>query len=271
MKANGVRVERHRPRIRVGRRPQAVRPRRQRLAVHQQRLRRREPGRGVRAWRPHAAERDERAEQRATARHRPAIDDLDPRIRDVLRDDAELRFGSGGLRAGGRRTGERVERMQLADTATYLPDDILQKVDRAAMAVALEVRPPLLDHRVVEFAWTLPRHMRIRKGETKWLLRRVLDRYVPRALIDRPKMGFAVPLSDWLRGPLRDWAEDLLDPSRMRQDGFLDGARVQGRWRDTLEGRRNGSGSIWAILMFQAWLRSTSESSVGAEVRSNAA
>ena len=97
--------------------------------------------------------------------------------------------------------------MQLFDTATYLPDDILQKVDRATMSVSLEVRPPLIDHRVVEFAWTLPRHLRVRNGESKWLLRRVLDRHVPRPLVQRPKMGFAIPLANWLRGPLRDWAE----------------------------------------------------------------
>ena len=124
-----------------------------------------------------------------------------------------------------------VEQMQLFDTATYLPDDILQKVDRASMAVSLEVRPPLLDHRVVAFAWRLPRGMRIHGGETKWLLRRVLDRYVPRELVSRPKMGFGIPLASWLRGPLREWAEDLLDPSRLG-GGLLDVAAVRKLWTE---------------------------------------
>lgn len=154
------------------------------------------------------------------------------------------KMGEGGL----------LESMQLADTATYLPDDILQKVDRAAMAVALEVRPPLLDHRVVEFAWTLPRRMRIRGGETKWLLRRVLDRYVPRQLIERPKMGFAVPLADWLRGPLRDWAEDLLDPARLGS-GLIDTTSVRVLWDEHLSGRRNWAYALWTILMYEAWRR----------------
>ena len=170
-------------------------------------------------------------------------------------------IGEGGL----------LERMQLADTAAYLPDDILQKVDRAAMAVALEVRPPLLDHRVVEFAWTLPRSMRIRDGQTKWLLRRVLDRYGPRRLIERPKMGVAVPLAAWLRGPLRDWAEDLLDPARLG-GGLIDTAAVRALWTEHLSGRRNRAYALWTILMYEAWRRrwAASLTSVGSDVRPGA-
>ncbi|MGA7388942.1 MAG: asparagine synthase (glutamine-hydrolyzing) [Pseudolabrys sp.] len=147
-----------------------------------------------------------------------------------------------------------LERMQLFDTSTYLPDDILQKVDRASMAVSLEVRPPLLDHRVVEFAWRLPRHLRVRAGESKWLLRRVLDHYVPRELVERPKMGFGVPLANWLRGPLREWAEDLLDPQRLG-GGFLDVHAVRQLWLDHVDGGRNWAYALWTVLMFEAWRR----------------
>jgi asparagine synthase (glutamine-hydrolysing) len=144
--------------------------------------------------------------------------------------------------------------MQYFDTMAYLTDDVLQKVDRASMAVSLEVRPPLLDHRVVEFAWRLPRHMRIRSNRTKWLLRRVLDRYVPHELIERPKMGFGIPLATWLRGPLRDWAEDLLD-ARHLGGGLLDPVPVRKLWFDHIGGQRNWAYALWTILMFEAWRR----------------
>jgi asparagine synthase (glutamine-hydrolysing) len=145
------------------------------------------------------------------------------------------------------------ERMMFNDVIGYLTDDILCKVDRAAMATSLEVRVPFLDHRVAEFAFGLPHHMKIRDGLGKWLVRQVLSRYVPQALIDRPKQGFAVPLDSWLRGPLREWAEGLLAPERLEKEHFFNVARVTERWREHLSGRKNWQYWLWNILMFQSW------------------
>ena len=148
---------------------------------------------------------------------------------------------------------ELLEQMQFLDLATYLPDDILTKLDRASMAVALEARVPLLDHRVVEFAWRLPRRAKFRRGTSKWLLRQVLHRHVPPHLVERPKMGFAVPLGEWLRGPLRDWTEGLLDERRLREAGLVNAACVRQVWSDHLAGRGNWQYPLWDVLMLETW------------------
>jgi asparagine synthase (glutamine-hydrolysing) len=148
---------------------------------------------------------------------------------------------------------EAMRQMQLWDTAGYLSDDILTKVDRASMAASLEVRVPLLDHRVVAFGWQLPDDFLIDAGGGKRILRDVLARYVPREITDRPKTGFAVPIGAWLRGPLRAWAAAKLDPERLRAQGLIDPETVQKAWREHLSGRANRAASLWTVLMFQSW------------------
>jgi len=144
----------------------------------------------------------------------------------------------------------------LRDMLGYLSDDVLAKVDRAAMAVSLETRVPLLDPEVVAFAWRLPLDLKIRGGTSKWILRQALYRHVPKELIERPKTGFGVPLDDWLRGPLRDWAAALLDPRRLQGEGFFNAPVISGAWNGQLKGQANAS-RLWTILMFQSWLDAT--------------
>jgi asparagine synthase (glutamine-hydrolysing) len=142
----------------------------------------------------------------------------------------------------------------LLDIVQYLPGDILVKVDRASMAVSLETRIPFLDRRVVELAWRLPFSSKINAGRTKVLLRELLYRYVPPELVERSKMGFGVPIGAWLRGPLRSWAEALLDPAKMRHQGYFNAESVQPAWRELLRGKNDKNSRLWGIIMFQSWL-----------------
>jgi asparagine synthase (glutamine-hydrolysing) len=147
-----------------------------------------------------------------------------------------------------------VDRMMYYDLVGYLPGDVLTKVDRASMWASLEVRVPLLDHRLVDWAWTLPASLKLRAGVGKWLLREALYRHVPRELIERPKTGFGVPVGDWLKGELRPWAEELLTRGRLDREGFLKPEPIRQLWQSHVAGRRDNSSQLWTVLMFQAWL-----------------
>ena len=149
--------------------------------------------------------------------------------------------------------------MMYCDAVSYLPDDILCKVDRASMAVSLETRVPFLDHRVAALAARIPLSLKVRGGSGEHILRKLLYQQVPRELIERPKAGFAIPVGEWIKGPLRPWAEDLLDPGRMAGEGWFDPVIVQRRWSDHLSGRRDSTPALWAVLMFQSWLREQSQ------------
>jgi asparagine synthase (glutamine-hydrolysing) len=180
----------------------------------------------------------------------------------LWRDVESVVIGTGNLAiADGRAPSlsglSGIERMMAFDLLRYLPDDILVKVDRAAMAVSLETRVPFLDHRLVEFAWRLPFRFKVRDGETKWILRQLLYRYVPKPLIERPKMGFGVPIGEWLRGPLREWAAELLDERRLADEGYFHPQPIVRIWRAHLGGSVDEQYRLWGILMFQSWLESS--------------
>jgi asparagine synthase (glutamine-hydrolysing) len=148
---------------------------------------------------------------------------------------------------------DRIHPLMFDDTIAYLADDILVKVDRTSMSVGLEARVPLIDHRVVEFAWTLPLALKVRDGGTKWILRKVLEKYVPAGLTERPKMGFGLPIDVWLRGPLRPWAGDLLSEARLKREGLLEPGPIRQKWDEHLSGRRNWHYYLWDVLMLQSW------------------
>lgn len=201
--------------------------------------------------------RDKRRKLAAAIRASGSLADLQHALTSIWPDPAALlspSFGLGRLFQGCLlpQAPSAAEQLMLADSCAYLPNDILVKVDRAAMAASLETRAPFLDHRVASLAWQLPLNLKLRNGVGKWALRQLLDRHVPRSLIDRPKAGFALPIGPWLRGPLRPWAEDLLDPALIRRQGWLRPEPVQRLWQAHLAGA-DYTPQLWSVLMWQAW------------------
>ena len=148
------------------------------------------------------------------------------------------------------------QKMMALDCLTYLPNDILVKVDRAAMALSLETRSPFLDHRIFEYSWRIPQSLKLKNGQSKWILREILYKYVPRNLIERPKMGFAIPINIWLQGPLREWAENLLSEKNLQQYGYFNSDLIRRKWKEHLSGKKNWQNHLWSVLMFQSWISS---------------
>jgi asparagine synthase (glutamine-hydrolysing) len=148
--------------------------------------------------------------------------------------------------------------MMVFDFLTYLPGDILVKVDRASMASSIETRSPFLDHKLIEYTWKIPHRLKNKNSQGKWILKEILKKYIPKNLTERPKMGFGVPIGIWLRGSLKDWAENLLDEKKMQEEGFLNSNLIRKKWEEHISGKKNWQYDLWDVLMFQAWIKEQS-------------